>query len=287
MVDRLQQAAFGLHQPVSQCPSGRFPEITALGVLRMRPAADQTDACIRQFCPGQNARKRLMTEGVQNQILPVSIQGIFRAAGLQHDSAARRKGFQNQMNLGVMAKRFKMADSLHLFCDSLLINKLSFLRTGPKSKTLQKQSFQHFSLHPSREADTDSVPAGPRRELRQLLAQLSELFQQGYRVLPAFKAQDISPNGFHALLLYLVLFAENTAGRGSGKAEQAADLPCFRPLDRLIPCPGVDSDSADLFLPEDTVRGPILQRIPYGQTAAGNLDLCQPLAPGVPADLIA
>ena len=287
MIDRLQQTAFRLHQPVTKRPSGRLPKVAALGMFRMCPAADEANACIGQFRPAQDARKDFMAQGIQNQILPIAVQDILGTTRLQLDPASRRQRFQNQVHLGIVPQGFKVADAFHPACDGFLINQMPLFRTGPKAEAFQKQSPEHLPLHSAGKAHTDPVPAGLRRELRQLFAELLQLLQQDHRILSAFKAKEISPDRFGILLPDFSLFTEKTACSGSAESEKAAHLACLYAFDRFIAHAGIDSDSGDFLLFQSSSGTSILHRVPDGKPATGNFHLGQTRSPCIPADLIA
>ena len=83
-----------------------------------------------------------------------------------------------------MAQRLKVTNPFHAAADCLFIYQTALFEFCFQAKALQKQSFQHLSLHLSGEADADVLPVAYRLELGKLLTELSELCKEHHRILP-------------------------------------------------------------------------------------------------------
>ena len=55
---------------------GRFPKISALGMLNVRPTGEQCDLHIRDRRAGQHTDMRLLSQMGQDEPLPVQVQHI-------------------------------------------------------------------------------------------------------------------------------------------------------------------------------------------------------------------
>ena len=83
-----------------------------------------------------------------------------------------------------MTQWFEVTNPFHAAADCLFINQPALLESRFQAEALQKQGFQHLSLHLSGEADADVLPVTYRLELGKLLTELSELCKENNRILP-------------------------------------------------------------------------------------------------------
>ena len=90
-------------------PVGGFPEIAAFCVFYMGLAHQERDLHIRNGCADQNTLVGLFFQMGQDQSLPVQIQVIGATSGVKDQSAAPFARLQQQVHLGIMAQRLKMA----------------------------------------------------------------------------------------------------------------------------------------------------------------------------------
>ena len=137
----LQQDALGLHQALAHGPVGGLPEVASLCVLQMRPSGHQGELHIGDGRAGEDAQMGSFLQMRENQPLPGPLQHIFAAAGVEYQAAARRKGLQKQVDLGVMAQGFKMPHAFHRRCDGLLIQNLSGFHREGDVEPLLNQAF--------------------------------------------------------------------------------------------------------------------------------------------------
>ena len=118
--DRLPPGRRGA-QPLPHGAVGCLAKVPALGVLDVGTACRQGDFHIGQRRTGQHAGVAALRQVGQNQPLPVQVQRIGAANAGKLQAAARLAGFQQQMNLRIMAQRFIMAHALHRGRDGLFV----------------------------------------------------------------------------------------------------------------------------------------------------------------------
>ena len=76
IIPRLEQHAFRLHKPLPHRAVHGLAEISALGVLDMRPAGYEADPHIRKRRAGQNAQMRFFSKICHDKALPVAVKLI-------------------------------------------------------------------------------------------------------------------------------------------------------------------------------------------------------------------
>ena len=117
VIPRFQQryAVLGCGHPqaLAHGAVGGLAEVAALGVLLVGAARRQRDLYVGQRRTNQHAGVGALGKVGQNQPLPVFGQCVGRAVCRQLYAAAPRTGFQQQVDLGVMAQRLIVADALH------------------------------------------------------------------------------------------------------------------------------------------------------------------------------
>ena len=109
------------HQALPHGAVGGLTEIAALGVLEVGTARDEGDLHIGQRGTGQHAEVLLFFEVGQHQPLPVLVQHLFPAVGVELHPAAAGQGFQLEVDFRIVAEGFVVAHALDGLGDRFLI----------------------------------------------------------------------------------------------------------------------------------------------------------------------
>ena len=120
-VVRLEQDAFRLHESLPHGAPRRLAEVAALRVLDVRAAGQQCDLHIRQRCAGEHAAVALLGQMREDQALPVPVEHVLAAGGVKRQARAALGRLEQQVHLGIVAQRLKMAHALDRRRDRLLI----------------------------------------------------------------------------------------------------------------------------------------------------------------------
>ena len=121
----------------------------------MRAPGCQRDFYIGQRRTQQRAGVGALRQMGQNQPLPVFRQGVGRAVGSQLYAAAARRGFQQQMHLGVVAQRLVVTDALYGGGQRFFVQNAALAKGDCQPKALLQQVLQNFQLHLAHQPDVD------------------------------------------------------------------------------------------------------------------------------------
>ena len=83
----------------------------------------------------------------QNQPLILDVQHIGGANGIEDQTAALGQRLQQQMALGIVAQRLKVAHALHRIFDGFLIEDPAVIQGNIQIEPLSDQAAEHFQLH--------------------------------------------------------------------------------------------------------------------------------------------
>ena len=145
----LKQYIFRLHQALAHSPVCRLPEISSFCVFQMRSPCDQCDFYVRKRRACQYTSVHFLSKMRKYQPLPVQVQHIRTAHGIQRDSASRLPRLHQQMYLRIVAERFKMSDSFYYISYRFFINNISGSKCHFHAKSVFDQALQYLRLHRS------------------------------------------------------------------------------------------------------------------------------------------
>lgn len=109
-VPGLQQDGFRLFQPLPQGAIGGLTEVAALCVLDVGATGEDADPHIGDGGTGQDTEVGFLRQMGENQPLPVGVQHVLAAQGVEYQSTARCAGLQQQVDLGVVAQGLEVSD---------------------------------------------------------------------------------------------------------------------------------------------------------------------------------
>ncbi len=129
---RLQEDVLRHHQPLPHGGKRRLSEVSAGGVLFVRPSAQEADLHIGQAGACEHALQVSRGKLGKDQILPVPLQHVRKAAVRKRDPALRLPRLQQKMHLRIMPQRLEMTDSLHRPADGLPVYNGARSEFGPQ-----------------------------------------------------------------------------------------------------------------------------------------------------------
>ena len=116
-------------------------------MLDVRFSRDDGYAHVGYRRAGQNSDVHLFLKMGQYQALPVDVQVVLAAVCRKVKPRSALGWFKQQMNLGVVPKRFVMPNTLHRSFNGFLVCNAALVESDIKPETLFYQSFQHFKLY--------------------------------------------------------------------------------------------------------------------------------------------
>ena len=187
----------------------------------------------------------------QDQPLPVQVQLIGGAGRGQPQAAAPGAGFQQQVDLGVVPQRLKVAHPLHRAGDGLPVDDVSRAEGHLRPETLLNQTGHHLQLDLAHELEVNLpqslVPHHP--QLGVLLLQLTEIAQHGMRITGGRQQYLISQHRLQLRFQGGGLNPKGIARPGPGQSGEGAHRPGGGLVYRPVFGSRVDADLVDLLLP--------------------------------------
>ena len=278
IVIRLQQHRLGLHQALPYGAVSGLPEVAALRMLQVGAAGCQRQLHIRQRCAHQHTGVGALGQVGQNQPLPVEVQPVGGAIGVQHHSAAARRALHEEMHLRIVAQRFKMTHTLHQAVNGLLIHDAAAAEGYLQPKPAADLLLQHLLLHRAHQVHVDLLPALVPHDAQQrvFLLQLPQLGQHQMGVCPLGQDEAIVQNRLQSRFRFLRFRAEDLPRAGVGQARHRHRHTGLRRIQHLIFCAGVEPQLVGFFLPRG-LPFPAAQQLLGAQRAAGDLQPRKPL----------
>ena len=136
-----------MHQPLADGAVDGFAEIAALRVFEMGAAGEQRHLHVRERRAEQYALVLLLKDVRADQVLPALFEHVQRAAALKGDPASARAGREQEVHLGVVAQRLKVAAGVHRVLDGLAVEHLAVPERDGKAEPCFHQLPQDFQLH--------------------------------------------------------------------------------------------------------------------------------------------
>ena len=283
-VIRLKQQTLGSHQAVAYRAVSCFSEVAAFGVLDMRAACNNGDLHIRDRRTGQHAQVRFFRQMRENQALPVQVEHIGRARSRKLDAAAALCRFKQQMHLGVMPQRLKMADADDRLGDGLAVDDAALVERHVHAEAFRDNAGEDFQLHLTHQLQVNlAEPLVPHHaKLWVLLLQLAQIAQHDMRVAPFRQAHAVPENGFQNRRQCTGFRAEAHTRTGMRETSHRTHHAALCALSGAEFFARVNADAADFFLPAAIlIAGKLLT---HRQRTAGDFQVRQAVALGISCD---
>ena len=146
-VEGFKQYALSAFQTHSQRPVRRLTEISALGVLYVRPACHKGHLHVRKRGVCENSRESRGFQQRYDQPLPVLPQYVLGAVGGKYQSAALLKRLQQQMYLRIMAQRLIVTYAHSGSGDCLLVCYAAMVKIRINAESLRYQRAEYLQLN--------------------------------------------------------------------------------------------------------------------------------------------
>ena len=223
----------------------------------------------------------------EDETLPVEIQIVHAAQGLQHDAFAGAQRLHQQVDFCVMAQRFEMPHAFHGFFDGLFVQDAARVDGDGHPEAVFDDLLQHFDLHFAHQLGADLLQARLPDDAQHgvFLRQLRQLLQRGMDVRAVCGQYAVGEHRFQQRLLRLPFGADGLPGVGQNRAAQGKDLTRDDFLRRLVFNAVIDADLADLLAFFLAVIQPCRDLAAHLQAAAGEFHPGEPCAVVCPGDL--
>ena len=247
-------------------------------MLDMRSACRKGDLHIRYRRTRQHAEMLFFAQVHKNQPLPVAVKRVLAAIRFEHKSAAPRQRLQDKMNLGIMAQRLIVTDTLNGVLYRFLIHYPAGINIYFYAEPLGNNAFEYLSLNLAHKTDMNFFQmAVPRHmKLGVLLFKLTQLRQERVRVTFRRKHHTIIHNRLKRRLLPCRFKSDALTVARFVKTRQGAYIARLHLVRRCEFCAGIKSYAADFF---------IADHLTHLDRAARYLDVSQSNSLRIMADL--
>ena len=242
-------------------------------MLDVRLSRDDGYAHIGYRRAGQNSDVHLFLKMGQYQALPVDVQVVLAAVCRKVKPCSALGWFKQQMNLGVVPKRFVMTNTLHRSLNGFLVRNAALVEYDIKPETLFYQGFQHLKLNLSHELNVYFlkllVPDDTQHRI--FVAKSVELRKRGRDIGFRRERHAIGKHGFKQGSLTVALGSQTFSGSACGQTGHGAESSRSSLVNGCELRAGVNAYLIDLFLFSAAVKqSSDLQR------AAGYLHVSKP-----------
>ena len=223
----------------------------------------------------------------KDQSLPVQIQIVGTAEGIEHQTTAPGTGFQQQMDLRIMAQRFKMAYAFHRLSDGFLIDDTSLSEGYVKGKSLANLPLKHLQLHLAHKLHLYFPQAFVPKDvqLRVFLLQLTQ-FTHGFGQITILRQQHpIGQHRFQQRCLRLRFAPQTLPREGALKTGNSTHRAGFYHLGLFVFGARIQPQLIGHFRPFTPVVRAGKQAL-YPQLPTGDLQIGQTGALRIPGDLV-
>ena len=257
-------------------------------MLDVRAAGQQRDLHIRQRCAGEHAAVALLGQMREDQALPVPVEHVLAAGGVKRQARAALGGLEQEVHLGIVAQRLKMAHALDRRRDRLLVEDAAGIDLHIHVEPLADETFEHLDLHRAHELDMDLaqrlVPDDV--QLRVFLLKLTQTRQKRARIHIRRQTDAVRQHRLERRRHGRRRAAESLPGIRLREALHGAYAPGRDGLRRVEFLAGVEPDGIHLLL-HGRVRpaGEIRQRCAHAQLPARDLQAREAIALRVAHDL--
>ena len=182
----LQQDGLPHHQTLADGPVGGLAEVASLGVLQVALAGEQGQLQIGDGGPGEHPHVLALHQVCENEPLPVAVQHVLGAHGVNLQSRPPLQRLQKQVHLGVVAQRLKVAHTFHRLGQSLQVDDAAGAEGDIQHEAAAQLPLQHLPVHLAHELHPHLLcmwlPL--HLQLGVLLLQAAQPLQQGGGVHP-------------------------------------------------------------------------------------------------------
>ena len=91
----------------------------------------------------------------EDEPLPVPVQQVLRAVGVEDQALALFQGFQEQVDLGIVAEGLKVANTLHGVSDGLLVQDAALIHLYLHVEPFGNEALEDFDLDLAHEPGVD------------------------------------------------------------------------------------------------------------------------------------
>ena len=222
----------------------------------------------------------------QNQLLEIAVQHVRGAHRVEDQPGAPGKGLQQQVHLGIVAQRLKMAHALHGIGDGLLVENPRILQGYIQAEPLFHQCPENFQLHLAHDLHMNLPLLPEQMQLGLFLFQLAQLGQCHRRVGSGRQRHPIGHHRLQQIGLSRRFCPQGLSCPGLGQAGHRRQRARGYFLRGGEFFPGVQPQLNDFLLHRLSLGIEIAQLGSGLQTAAGDLQPGQSVSLGIPGNFV-
>ena len=277
----LQQDGLPHHQTLADGPVGGLTEVASLGMLQVALAGEQGQLQIGDGRPGEHPHMLALHQVCENEPLPVAVQHVLGAHGVNLQPRPPLQRLQEQVHLGVVAQGLKVPHTFHRLGQGLQVDDAAGAEGDIQVETAAQLPLQHLPVHLAHEFHPHllCVWLPLHLQLGVLLLQAAQPLQQGGGVHPLRGNHLIGEHRLQPGAGPVLLCPQALPRRGVGEPGHSAHRPGGGHVHRGEFGPGVEANLVDLLLPVGSV-----EHLPHPQLAPGNFQPGKPLTPLIPGD---